>query len=94
MTKAAAIATLEYYKSDLFDVDKEGYINEEFAEALDMAIEALGREDTVAYICDGKACERGCSSGVGFCFHTTDVRHAVNFKEVSPGWFMEEYVTL
>lgn len=94
MTKAAAIATLEYYKSSLFDVDKEGYIDEEFADALNMAIEALGREETVAYICDGNACEKGCSSGEGFCFHTTDVRHAVNFKEVSPGKFIEEYTTL
>ena len=85
MTKDEAIATLEYYKCSNFD----DYSDWEVAEALDMAIRALEREETVAYICDGEACEKGCSSGAGFCFHTTDVRHAVNFKEVSPGKFME-----
>lgn len=44
MTRKEAIYNLEYCKSQLFDVDKDEYVDEELREALDMAIEALGRE--------------------------------------------------
>ena len=43
----------------------------------------------IAYICDKKQCEY-CSADAGFCYHTTDIRHAVNVKELEPGKFMEE----
>jgi hypothetical protein len=44
---------------------------------------------TVAYICDQERCEN-CSAETGFCYHTTDIHHAVNFEEVEPGKFMEK----
>lgn len=44
---------------------------------------------TVAYICDQEQCEN-CSAETGFCYHTTDIHHAVNFEEVEPGKFMEK----
>lgn len=89
MTKDEAISTLEYYKSINFDKSFRSFEDDQMYDALCMAIEALEKENTVAYLCDGKACDRGCSSSAGFCFHTTDICHAVNFEEVSPGRFME-----
>ena len=44
----------------------------------------------VAYICDEKACEHCIQGESGYCHHTTDIHHAVNFEEVAPGKFMEK----
>ena len=46
----------------------------------------------VAYICDEKACE-SCNHGSVWapCYHTVDVNHAVNFKEIAPGKFIEKF---
>lgn len=47
----------------------------------------------VAYLCDGKACEV-CPNDNGYrlCRRTTDIRHAVDFEEISPGKFMQKEV--
>ena len=39
----------------------------------------------VAYICDRRACE-ACHP---LCVHTTDIHHAVNFREFADGKWME-----
>ena len=46
----------------------------------------IGQE--VAYICDRKQCA-DCGDD-GFCGHTTDIHHAVNFEEIAPGMYMEK----
>ena len=47
-------------------------------------------EHDVVYTCDGKACtpcqERG---PFRYCYHTSDIKHAVNFEEVAPGKYAE-----
>ena len=41
----------------------------------------------VAYLCDGKAC-RNPTWCDAVCSHTTDIRHAANFKQLAPNqWF-------
>ena len=42
----------------------------------------------VAYLCDGEACKR-CNKRVSHCTHTTDIKHAINFDELSDDRFME-----
>ena len=42
-------------------------------------------ENEVMYICDRKKCEV-CHE---YCGYTSDIRHAENFKEISPGVFEE-----
>ena len=46
------------------------------------------------YICDGYGCDTLCALPLnkkkfGDCIHTLDISHAVNFKELSPGRFVE-----
>lgn len=38
------------------------------------------RSSEVLYLCDGKICGDGCMNTD--CIHTTDIRHAKNFKKV------------
>lgn len=47
----------------------------------------LVSENTVAFLCDEKACV-GCPKT--FCQHTTDIRHAANFKDTGGGLYMEK----
>jgi len=42
----------------------------------------------VLYICDKKACATGCSYDL--CFHTTDIRHAKNFKALGDVGYIEQ----
>ena len=45
----------------------------------------MDEQTIVVFECDGKQC-REC---MGECRHTTDVRHAKNFKRVEPGYYEE-----
>lgn len=45
----------------------------------------MDEQTIVVFECDGKQC-REC---MGECRHTTDVRHAKNFKRVEPGCYEE-----
>lgn len=47
---------------------------------------------SVAYICDEKACEHCIQDESRYCYHTTDIKHAVNFEEVGPGKYIEKIV--
>lgn len=49
----------------------------------------LEEHPKVAYICDEKACQECCNTYERLCYRTTDIRHAVNFKEAVPGKFYE-----
>lgn len=95
---------LPWYDSDMFDSEIEDLIFSKFIDLEDVgmndyykwlieldkdSIEREIGEYTVAYICDQKQCEN-CSAEHGFCEHTTDIRHATNFEEVTPGKWMEE----
>lgn len=35
----------------------------------------------VLYLCDRKKCDN-CTASIGFCFLTTDITHAANFREI------------
>lgn len=41
----------------------------------------------IAYICDGKECESGCSDSE--CTHTTNISHAKNFRLIEPDTYIE-----
>lgn len=45
----------------------------------------MDEQTIVVFECDGKRC-REC---MGECRHTTDVRHAKNFKRVEAGYYEE-----
>jgi hypothetical protein len=45
----------------------------------------MDEQTIVVFECDQKQC-REC---MGECRHTTDVRHAKNFKRVEPGYYEE-----
>lgn len=49
--------------------------------------------DKVFYICDGQGCiearKEGYCLGEGICIHTTDIRHAKNFREEVSGEYWE-----
>lgn len=45
--------------------------------------------ESIAYVCDEKACEECGSNTCGECYHTTDIRHAKNFTEIGPCKFIE-----
>lgn len=83
-----AIARAKIYKKWKFSI-------EEIATLIDLpesqVRDELSKEIEVAYTCDQQQCAN-CSAEEGFCYHTTDIHHAVNFKEVAPGRFMEEPV--
>ena len=89
MTNQDAVNTLEYFRCMMESKGINEYDDMQLQEALEKAIEALKVE--VAYTCDQQQCAN-CSAEEGFCYHTTDIHHAVNFKGVAPGRFMEEPV--
>ena len=90
MTREEAISTLEFHR-DILDSDwAVKFENYELYDALEMAIEAL--RNSVAYICNEKACPDCGKSDCRDCYHTTDIHHAKNFVEVAPGKWMEIYV--
>ena len=47
-----------------------------------------GKDENVVYICDCTACEE-CDED-GLCKHTTYIEHAINFKEISDGKYIEK----
>lgn len=50
----------------------------------------MKNQNDVVYLCDGMAC--GYGNNCGDCRHTSDINHAVNFTQVSPGKWMEDEV--
>jgi hypothetical protein len=47
-------------------------------------------EISVAYLCDEKACPECPNGRETLCCHTTDIRHAIDFREVAPGRYMQK----
>ena len=47
-----------------------------------------GKDENVVYICDCTACE-GCDEDMP-CKHTTHIEHAINFKEIGDGKYIEK----
>lgn len=67
------------YKHDITELDQ--LVNKEFAPQ-----ETKEKEKPFFYICDRRACKT-CSPE---CMHTTDIRHAENFKLNPLGRFIEK----
>ena len=64
---------------------------EPLADALVNTGVVLRANPDVIYICDEEACEECQIDGDGrYCYHTSDIRHATNFEEVSPGCWAEK----
>ena len=88
---------IDYYPQNVNRLIKNGLLSKVESihrQTIDRATERKKRISekgvaAVAYICDQERCEN-CSAETGFCYHTTDIRHAVNFEEVEPGKFMEK----
>lgn len=51
-----------------------------------------GTNKNIVYVCDKHGCSTNKEGCYVFCHHTSDISHALNFKEVSPGFFMENIV--
>ena len=83
MTKNEAIDILYTELVNLHDTRSSDKNTNDMIAALEMAIESL--KTNVAYICDGDACFECGQEFVRDCHHTTDIHHAKNFEEVSPG---------
>lgn len=47
----------------------------------------------VAYLCDGKGCEKGCSCDSA-CYRTLDIWHAKNFVYLGNGKFVERDIDM
>lgn len=47
------------------------------------------KEIQVAYVCDGKGCEKGCGPNSA-CLRTLDIWHAKNFVYLGDGKFVEK----
>lgn len=43
----------------------------------------------VAYLCDHRACEKGCCCDSNMCDHTLDISHARNFERVDEDKWIE-----
>ena len=83
MTKNEAIDIL-YTQLTVLQCTGESDRHTSYAiDAILMAIESL--KTNVAYICDGDACFECGQECARDCHHTTDIHHAKNFEEVSPG---------
>ena len=87
---------LEWYDSDKFDSEIQDLITSKFIDVTPKSPSAYylwaieeKEKPVVAYICDQEQCD-DCSAELGFCYHTTDISHAVNFEEVEPGKWMEK----
>lgn len=92
MTKAEAIDIL-YTKLTVLQCESDPDCHTyDLITALEMAVESLGTN--VAYICDEDACVECGQEFIRDCYHTTDIHHAKNFEEVSPGVgvFMEKHI--
>lgn len=92
MTKSKAIDILNLNLTHLYSERKPDCHTYDLIAALEMAVESLKTE--VAYIYDEDACVECGQEFIRDCYHTTDIRHAKNFEEVSPGVgvFMEKYI--
>ena len=80
---------LKYW--DLFDIPElerapewDGHTSEDVQRVMSV----LKEKPSVAYICDGEACEK-CHSNAEECRHCTDVRHAKNFEQLSMNRWVE-----
>ena len=83
MTKNEAIDILCTELVNLHNTRSSDKHTTDMIAALEMAIESL--KTNVAYICDEAVCVE-CGQGlIRYCYHTTDIHHAKNFKEVYPG---------
>ena len=38
---------------------------------------------TILYLCDGEGCSNPCHGKSAFCKHTSNIRHAINFKNIA-----------
>ena len=83
MTKDEAIDILYTQLTGLQCTGESDRHTNDVIDAIRMAIESLGTN--VAYICDEDACVECGQEFIRDCYHTTDIHHAKNFEEVSPG---------
>ena len=83
MTKNEAIDILYTQLTGLQCTGESDRHTNDMITALEMAIESL--KTNVAYICDEAACVECGQEFIRDCYHTTDIHHAKNFKEVYPG---------
>lgn len=92
MTKAEAIDIIKLILNHLYSERDQDYHTYDLITALEMAVESLGTN--VAYICDRDACVECGQEFIRDCYHTTDIHHAKNFEEVSPGVgvFIEKHI--
>ena len=92
MTKNEAIDILYTELVNLHNTRSSDRHTNDMIAALEMAIESL--KTNVAYICDEAACVECGQEFIRYCYHTTDIHHAKNFEEVSPGVgaFIEKYI--
>ena len=92
MTKNKAVDILYTELVNLHSTRSSDKNTNDMIAALEIAIESLGTN--VAYICDEAACAECGQEFIRDCYHTTDIRHAKNFKEVSPnvGVFFEKLI--
>ena len=68
------------------------FLDDEQLKSIRRAAKMREEGPDVAYICDGHGCDAHCElAGVEheYCRHTCDISHAVNFKQVAPGKWME-----
>lgn len=79
-------------KTDIFMTDKElEYIERKYTEKFGEQTVVLPPyleqvEGKIFYLCDGLACDK-CDNDL--CHHTSDIRHAKNFRQVQDGTFWE-----
>ena len=83
MTKSEAIDILYTELTVLQSMSGSDRHTNDMIDAISIAIESLGTN--VAYICDEDACVECGQEFIRDCYHTTDIHHAKNFEEVSPG---------
>lgn len=88
MTKTEAIDILYTELVNLHNTRSSDRHTNDMIDAIGMAIDSLGTD--AAYICDGDACVECAQVCIRDCYHTTDIHHAKNFEEISPGVFMEK----
>lgn len=77
--------TLEWMGEDSRKIFAHEYIDDRNASYYPQQV----RPQNIAYLCDGKACEKGCPGTE--CHHTFDIDHAKNFEKLQDGRYMEIY---
>lgn len=62
----------------------------ELIQAVFEAAQLIEGQPKIFYLCDGKACQKGCRSHLGSgCKHTANPMHAKNFVLIRPGRLFE-----